>query len=487
MRGKSFLAVAACALVVVSGCTSKPAEKPPGASPEASPSGGSPAAPAVDYAVWAAGRSTPLADPIYPKHGNPAVDVLHYGLELAWAPTTKTLTGTATLRVRPTRDASELSLDFKPYALDAVTIDGADATGSVAGEKLKVAADLVQDRPVTLVVRYHGKPTTTPMPSHRDDVEALGLTVTRDGELWTMQEPFGAFTWYPANDHPSDEALYDIAVTVPAGWSGIASGTPAGQTGKTFRYRSTDPVASYLTTLAVGKFKRETAKGPRGIPLTYWYHDKKTEKQMLPLLRKSPAYLQWLEKRFGPYPFPSGGIVIVDSASGMETQQMITIGSKDFAKRRDGFDLDLVHEYAHHWFGDSVTPKTWKALWLNEGWATYAQLLYQQTRDKFDDKALESFLRDADARLRKKLGPPGSPKAANFAESNVYICPAAMLHELHDALGDTKFFALARAWVQEQRNTQQDRASFIAFVNRKTGRDFTKLINSWLDAKSTPR
>jgi aminopeptidase N len=249
-----------------------------------------------------------------------------------------------------------------------------------------------------------------------------------------------------------------------------------------------DPVASYLTTLAVGKYKKETAKGPRGIPLTYWYRPR-TDDKMLPLLRKSPSYLQWLEKRFGPYPFPTGGIVIVDSESGMETQQMITMGGKvgDWSKRKDDFDLDLVHEYSHQWFGDSVTPTNWRDLWINEGWATYVQFLYQMGRDKFDKQALRSFLRDADARLRKKLGPPGHPKAANFAEGNVYLCPAAMLNALHNALGDAKFFAMARAWVQDQKNTQQTRASFIAFVNRHTGRDFTKLINSWLDAKSTPR
>jgi aminopeptidase N len=371
--------------------------------------------------------------------------------------------------------------------VDGVTVDGAAVTGSLAGEKLTVPATLVKDRPVTLQVRYHGKPRTTPMPSERGDAEPLGLTITREGGLWTMQEPFGAFTWYPANDQPSDEAMYDIAVTVPAGWSAIASGTPNGQQGNTFRYRSADPVASYLATLAVGHYRKETAKGPHGIPLTYWYRSG-ADKNMVPSLRKSPSFLSWLEKRFGRYPFPSGGIVMVDSESGMETQQMITMGGKRkwSAQEKGSFELDLVHEYAHQWFGDAVTPTTWKDLWLNEGWATYVQFLYQTERDGLTKRDLESFLRQADARLRARLGPPGSPKAAHFAESNVYLCPAAMLKELNDALGDTKFFALARAWIEQNRNTQQDRASFIAFVNKQTGRNFTKLINNWLDAKKTP-
>jgi aminopeptidase N len=214
------------------------------------------------------------------------------------------------------------------------------------------------------------------------------------------------------------------------------------------------------------------------------------DKNLVPSLRKSPSLLAWLEKRLGRYPFPSGGIVVVDSESGMETQQMITMGGKVgkwSAQRKADFELDLLHEYAHQWFGDAVTPTTWKDLWLNEGWATYLQLLYQTERDGLSKRDLEAFLRQADARLRAQLGPPGRPKAAHFAEPNVYLCPAAMLKELNDALGDTTFFALARAWIQEHRNTQQDRASFVAFVNKQTGRDFTKLVNSWLDAKKTPR
>lgn len=482
-RTPRAVAAALAVTAMLAACTDKP---------EAAVANGGPsqaAAPQVDYARWQAGSSRPVPDPLYPQHGNPGLDVLHYGLELAWQPSNRTLTGTATLRIRPTEDAAEIRLDFKPYELDAVTVDGAAVTAAVVTtEKLVAPVAVTRDRPVTLVVRYHGRPATTPMPSHRTDTEPLGLTVTKAGWLWTMQEPYGAYTWYPANDQPSDEALYDIAVTVPGGWTAIAGGTPAGQSGNTFRYRSTDPVATYLQTLAVGKYRKVSATGPRGLPLTYWYRPGVDEK-LLPSLRKSPSYVSFLEERFGPYPFPTGGIVLVDSASGMETQQMITMGGrlKDYAKPTlAGFEVDLLHEYAHQWFGDSVTPTTWNDLWLNEGWAMYAQLLYEQSVSRLSDAALESYLRERDATLRRRLGPPAHPKAANFAESNVYLCPAAMLKELNDALGDQKFFALATAWVQTQRNTQQTRASFTAFVNKRTGRDFTKLIDAWLDSKTTP-
>jgi aminopeptidase N len=380
-RRFSALAALSLSLALLVGCTSSPKPTVAASSPAAS---SSPSAPALDYSEWQAGKSSPVADPIYPKYGNANVDVLHYGLDLTWTPESKTLTGQATIQLRAAAELTSIALDFSPaYAIDSTTVDGASTAGSVADGKLTVPAAVAKDKDATLVVRYHGTPKTVPMPSHRGDAEPLGLTVTADGGLWTMQEPYGAATWYPSNDQPSDKALYDISITVPAGWAGIASGTPKGQDGNTFRYTSTDPVATYLTTLAVGKYKQETVTGPHGLPIVYWYRPG-VDDEMMKLVRKSPSHLTWLEQRFGSYPFPSAGVVLVPSASGMETQQMVTLGDKLLSggATAGNVDADLLHEYAHQWFGDTVTPSQWKDLWLNEGWATYAQALYTNERDK---------------------------------------------------------------------------------------------------------
>ncbi|MFC3505281.1 M1 family metallopeptidase [Micromonospora krabiensis] len=479
MRHRYGVAVLALA-ALLAGCTADPP------APPADPTGpsASPAGLPGPYAAWAAGRSTPVVDPLYPQHGTDAVDVLHYGLDLSWSPTKRTLTGTATLHIRPVRDAAAVTLDFKPYALDGVTVDGAAAQGTVTAEKLVVDTPVKAAVPVTLVVRYHGKPSTTGFPTKRGDAHPLGLTVDAEGGIWTMQEPFGAFTWYPANDHPSDEALYDIAVTVPKGWSGIASGTPVGQQGNTFRYRSTVPVASYLTTLAVGRYKKATATGPRGIPITYWYRS--GDAKHLPVLKKTPQMLDWMERKFGPYPFDSAGAVLVDSPSAMETQQLTTLGSGMAERGERSFHLNTLHEYAHQWFGDAVTLTDWRDMWLNEGWALYVQKLYEQDRFGLTDAELVRASRELDGVYRKQYGPPGDPKPAEFGATNVYTCGAAMLRQLHQALGDGRFFDLARGWVQENLHTQQTRASFTAYVNEKTGHDFTPLIDAWLDSPTTP-
>lgn len=174
----------------------------------------------------------------------------------------------------------------------------------------------------------------------------------------------------------------------------------------------------------------------------------------------------------------------------METQQMITLGhqvEREGENLADAVEPDVLHEYSHQWFGDAVTPSQWRDLWLSEGFATYTQVLYESEKSGVSLTKWETWAITQDGKLRSKLGPPGSPSGEHFAESNVYLCPALMLRQLHKRLGDDAFFALARDWAQLNRGTTQDRATFTAFVNQHTGQDFTSLINSWLDSPTTPR
>jgi aminopeptidase N len=434
-----------------------------------------------------------VADPVYPDYGNPALDVLGYDLRLAWQPESRELTGTALLSIRATTAVDKLSLDFSPsYTVDSVLVDGAAVTPSWQGDDLVTPATVAADATTTLQVAYHGHPATVPMPSDRSDFdEGLGLRSTVEGEAWTMQEPYGAGTWYPVNDLVSDEALYDVAVTVPNGWAAVAHGRFVGVTPgagvDTYQWRSDDPVAAYVATLAIGRYTEITDTGPHGLPLTYWLRTGRDE-AFESAVRRSPALLEWLEQRFGPYPFSSGGVVMVDSESAMETQAMVTYGAK---LRRGAADPEataqiLLHEYAHQWFGDAVTPTDWTGVWLNEGFATYAEMLWTMEQGTIPEGLWLDYARSADAASRAAAGPPGAPDPAHFGEDNVYVGPALMLREIHHAIGDDAFFALTRDWVQTQRNQQVDRADFTRFVNEHTGRDFTALIDAWLDSPTTP-
>jgi aminopeptidase N len=247
----------------------------------------------------------------------------------------------------------------------------------------------------------------------------------------------------------------------------------------TYNWHTADPVASYLVALGIDRYRKHTATGPHGIPVTYWVRPQDSARA-LPVLRKTPRMLAWLEKRFGRYPFASAGVFTIQPDTGMETQTMVTLG-------RNIPEEDLLHELAHQWFGDSVGPRTWREIWLNEGFATYVQLLYEaDVLGRPQDRTL-ALWRQVDGLLRRRHGPPGRYKRDHFASGNVYYPPALMLHEIRKQIGDRKFFALLRAWVQQHHNVEADRALFTSWLKRYTGRNLTPLVNRWLDAPTTPR
>ena len=467
------------AVALLAGCTAVGEPAPAGPLPTKAPPS---APPAPD------GRSQPVEDEVYPEYGNPSVDVLRYALDLSWDPGARRLTGIATLTVRAVDPLNEIVLDFSPaFTVDRATVDGAPARVSRRQADLVLAAaqPVPKDATATVVVTYQGQPAVVPFPGVRRDVGTLGLHAVPDGALWAMQEPYGAFTWYPCSDQPSDEALYDFAITVPDGWTGVANGvltgtdTAAGR--RTYRWHAAEAMPTYLVTLAVDRFTRHDDIGPHGLPISYWVRPQDSG-AMLPALRQSPRLLTWLERRLGPYPFSSAGVVVVQNRSGMETQTMITLGP---LTGPDAVPV-LLHEYAHHWVGDSVTPKTWRDMWLNEGFATYVLGLFQLDEGTVSEEGLLAAWRQIDAEQRAAAGPPGRYRPDRFAARNVYVGPALMLHELRGQLGDATFFAMLHDWVQHNRHTQQDRAGFTAWLNAYTGRDLTPVVDKWLDAPVTP-
>jgi aminopeptidase N len=276
-----------------------------------------------------------------------------------------------------------------------------------------------------------------------------------------------------------------VDVTVPEGWAGVSSGrltgtTPAGGT-VTYHWRETEPIATYLVAFAVGRFDRVDATGPHGIPVTYWVRpaDRAATE---PTLSRTPELISWLEERLGRYPFATAGVLVVPGETGMETQTMITLGPLSGR----GAVAVLVHELAHQWFGDAVSPRTWRDVWLNEGFATYLQMLYTVDKLGGDREAIVRAWRTDDAKWRAQAGPPGRYDPRQFAAHNVYVGPALMLDEIRRRIGDNRFQSLLRDWVQQHRYTNQDRASFTAWLNGYAGQDLTAVVNAWLDSPTTP-
>jgi aminopeptidase N len=440
--------------------------------------------PDLDLAV-----SDPKIDPYYPAKGSDLVDALHYGLDLRWSAKRRSLSATATIDLRVTKDATSVSLDFsKRLTASAVQLDGTPVHASHAGNKLVVdTGAIAADSRHSLSVVYRGHPGPAAAPTRRSDIPSVGWTNTRNGGMRTMQEPFGAFTWYPVNDHPSDKAFYDIRVDVPSRFVAVSNGkllSRSTQTGRTVtRWRMDDPASSYLITLAIDDFVRVTDEGPRGLPITYWV--RRDQRAFIATLRRTPSILRRLERQLGPYPFDRAGVVVVPSASAMETQELVTMGAGRMRPTRDAESV-LAHEFAHQWYGDTITPNNWPDLWLNEAFAMYVEINYRVARGWETERRWRRDLVSVDQFFRSDGGPPGAYDKADFGGACVYYCGALMLFELEDQVGAPAMASIIRAWPQTHLGGNADRTEYIDWINNRTARDLTPFFTDWLMSPFTP-
>jgi aminopeptidase N len=480
MRSSLVASLAATALLVTVGCQSGSSDGSPGATQtHARP---------VPKSV-APTPTTARGGAYYPSKGTTSLDALHYGLDLTWAAGTRQLTGTATIRFRATSNESRVSLDFAaPLHASRAELDGHRVRATHPGQKLSVATGrMMRNSRHTLRIRYHGSPRPYAPPKRLADLTGLGWNVQPDGEVWAIQEPFGAYTWYPVDDQPSDKAFYDITWHTQPTWSGVSNGRLMSDKvvgpQRVMHWRLDSPAASYLVTVAIGPYHDYHQTGPHGLPLTYWVRDV-DKTSALPVLRQTPAMLRWLEARLGRYPFDSLGDVVVPTHSAEETQTMATIGApilKTPVARQD-----LVHEYAHHWYGDEVTPKRWNDLWLNESFAYYIPLRWESAHGVTTTAAWRKTLNQDDQMLRTQYGPPGAYNPVDFAELNVYECGARMLDRLHSMLGDAVFTKVLRGWPRQHRFGNVDRKEWISYLNRTTGRDLRSFVTRWLTSPKSP-
>ncbi|HYF74399.1 MAG TPA: M1 family metallopeptidase, partial [Nocardioides sp.] len=384
-----------------------------------------------------------------------------------------------------TAAADRLRLDLAAaLEVERLTLDGRPAPFEHRGKDLVVRAAVMPDEEHTLRLHYAGRPRPVPAPVQRSDFSETGWTVTADGSTWTMQEPFGAYSWYAVNDQPSDKALYDFTLRVPAPFVGVANGELLARDrvrGDTVtRWRLDEPAASYLVTVAFGDLTMTTDESKSGVPISYWTPSDRPD--LLQRVRRAPEALAWVEERLGPYPFSTLGILVVDSKSGMETQTMITLGDTRYATSTEV----LVHEIAHQWYGDQVTPVDWRDVWMNEGMATYLHGTWAAEDQGEPVSAVMDYWAGFEPDLREEAGPPAAFDADSFGSSNVYYGPALMWDELRQRLGDEEFWALVRAWPAAHDNGNADYDDITSWWSEQSGEDLSGFFDAWLLGEETP-
>ncbi|MER5809952.1 M1 family metallopeptidase [Streptomyces sp. NPDC002033] len=435
-----------------------------------------------------------IGDRLFPELGNPGYDVLAYDLSLTYKDNSTPLDAVTRIEARALEPLERVNLDFAGATVASAEVNGEPARFESAGEDLV----LTPAHAVAAGTTLHMTIRHTSDPRGRADG---GWVPTEDG-LAMANQADAAHRVFPCNDHPADKAYFTFHVTAPAGLTAVANGVPSALPaaraggGAEWTYKTLHPMATELAQVSVGRSAVLHHTGPHGLPLRDVVPAADRER-LEPWLAKTGGQIEWMEQRVGRYPFENYGVLIARAKTGfeLETQTLSLFEHGLFAG--EGYpewyvESVMVHELAHQWFGDSVAPRTWSDLWLNEGHATWYEALYADGLGKY---SLERRMREAYQRSdqwRAAGGPPAAPKAAAPGEKIglfrpvVYDGSALILYALRQEVGAEAFDRIERSWVAEHRDGVADTRDFVRLASREAGRDLGAFLEPWLYGKTTP-
>jgi aminopeptidase N len=441
-----------------------------------------------------------IGDPLFPELGNGGYDVEHYDLGLDYrGEHLLGVRGRVAITARADRALSRFDLDFAKGRVTRVTVDGVAADWDREGEELIVrpAHDLAGGGEFRVDVAFRPQ-GPRPLPP---DVLTQAWIQTADGSVTAGQPNFNHLI-FPCNDHPSDKASYTIAMTVPEATTAVANGvltqraTHRGRT--TWTYDQRQPMATELLQLAVGALDVTDRGLADGVPLRDVTARAFTDRLVAPLAEED-EHMAWLQDRLGPYPFDLYGSLAADVNIGfaLETQTLTLYPAAFMAEAPPEFTQPtMVHELAHHWFGDSVAPALWRDVWLSEGHATWYQYAYEIERfPAVPDRGyqtLDEHMRlvyAAADQLRADWGPVARPRSGDVLtlfNPNVYDGGALVLYALRQEVGDEAFRRIERGWVERYENGVAGTPDFIRFASEVAGRDLRAFLRAWLYGTTTP-
>ncbi|WSY16262.1 M1 family metallopeptidase [Embleya sp. NBC_00896] len=436
-----------------------------------------------------------LGDPVFPTLGNTGYDVRRYDLEFAYRPDTRLVDGVTTIEATADRRLDAISLDALGPDVRGVTVDGRPATFEQAGEKLVITP--ARRIPARARIRMRIEYTVDP----RARIAHTGWVPTPDG-FAVAGQPDGAHTVFPCNDHPGDKADFGFRVTVPDGSLGVASGTRTGVESAagttTYSYHSRDPIATELVQIAVGDYRVLSRSGPHDLPLRDVVPSARAE-GLAPALALTPGQLSWAEARLGRFPFETYGLLPANTDdpnafgfTGLETQTLTLYKPGFLLQPEDRIGSHMMHELVHSWFGNSVSPRVWSDLWLNEGHADLYALLYRYERgwpDSLGLTTLEARMRATYALgdlWRRTSGPVAAPNAANLFDSQRYTGAALVLYALRQEVGEAAFARIERDFLARHRHGAATTRDYVDTASRVAGRDLSGFLGAWLYDTRTP-
>ncbi|MCU1646371.1 MAG: family metallopeptidase [Nocardia sp.] len=417
-------------------------------------------------------------DPYYPLDGNGGYNAKHYDVTIAYDPAGHQLTGSTLVDAVATQVLRAFDLDYSGPQVSKVTVNRLPARFDRTDEHELVVTPtlpLLPGLPFTVQVEYAGAVTGT---------DGEGWVFSPSGGAFVAGEPHSASSWYPLNDTPLNKATFALHATVPAEWEVMSNGLKTDDVvqgaNRTVDWEMRQPVAGYLTTIAIDRFDFLEQRRADGTPLLSAFapdalQAKGTEQRL-------PEILDFEEQLYGPYPFDTAGGIYVD------TDLQFSLETQSRPIYAPWTDLGtVVHEITHQWWGDSMSVQHWSDVCLNECFASYtADYLWPERKDG----------KDVDAQYRETVAKyHDNPTFWEIALQNpgvgneftsVYYRGPLFLHALRRTLGDAAFFPAIHDFVGSHRYGNASMPEFRQFVQSRTPVSLTGFFDAWLDRTDRP-
>ncbi|MCK4358921.1 MAG: T9SS type A sorting domain-containing protein [Candidatus Cloacimonetes bacterium] len=416
-------------------------------------------------------------------------DALSYEIDLQLFPSTHYISGNVLTKIMAKEDnLTEVSYELEQLNVDSVFVNGTSAPFSYDDEIITITLDHTYNIGDTLSTQvfYQGYPTLS------SDVYHTGIHW--GSYIFTYSDPNGARFWWPCYDHPWDKATTKMNITVPDDLITASNGILVdeidnGDGTKTFYWDNTDPIATYLVSICAGSYAT-FEQDYEDIPIiNYVYpgHLNFAQNDFACI----PTALGIYENLYGEYPFQKYGMAecgIFGGWGGMEHQTMTSIGS-GLINGQGTYEWIFVHELAHQWFGDCLTPLTWKDVWLSEGFAVYSEALYVEGTEGFQamcDYVETSFhqyyLNWAGGSAYTTYDPPYNM----YFTPATYEKPASVLHMIRLMVGDDAFFNILQTYFDYYKNGNVITTDFLEVCESVSGMDLQEFFNDWIFGSGVP-
>ena len=416
-------------------------------------------------------------------NGDREYDVLRYNIALKLDPAKKIIKSKVEITFVPCANLSELQFDLSSdMIVSGVKIKDKEVNFSRSGDILQLSNSFKKNDTVTISVVYSGDPSKKK--------NFFFGRINKIDLIYTLNEPENTRDWLVCNDTPSDKALVSIAITADTSLTSVSIGkldstVTISNTGeRTAYWNSAVPLPTYLISFFSSRYQTGEATyisstSGKSLPL-YIYGLPWQRIKFAGILEDHKEFLRVFEKYFGEYPFPGekyGVAAFLWQYGAMEYPTVSGFGSRlidDYPAQQTVF----VHELAHHWFGNSVSPKTWGDIWLNEGFASFCEWLYLEEQGKNEGRDLISktlvYAKEPNALKGALIAPD------DIFASRVYIKGAWVLRMLRNELEDKKFFEGLKEYYNTFKYRNASTEDLINVFERVSGRDLGLFFDQWI-------